>query len=515
MYDLVVTGGTVVSASSETPLDVAVDGEKIAATGPVGSLGEAKRTVQADGCFVMPGGIDPHIHYGLEFPGLFTIESQDYSFAAAHGGNTSVIDFVFQLPPQSLGDAIAEKRAQSDGRMAVDYGLHAALTGDISFEVMDEIGDAIRGGIPTIKTLMTYAGLFMSDDGHRWGVMNKVAEAGGMSVVHAEDDAILSWLTKKYVREGKTHGAYICETRGPLVEEAAIRRAMLLAERSGSPLYVLHMAAESGILALNEGRAKGLPFYGETLLAYVSFCQDDMWDDTPFEAGGRTFPQRGLLYNNNPAPKFKEDKHACLAAIADDRLQAVGTDHCTVSVEDRYDIFGTTVEAMQAGQAAVELRLPVLFELGVNGGRFNVNRFVELVSTNPAKLMGMWPQKGQIAVGSDADILVFDPNKKWTVPPRRPPHERDVQLLGRLGAHGQAALDHPPRRGACRERELRRVEDRWTLRASHAAPRSCQQPARLRADVRVPTGCGDGLTGFSSAAHTPATPASKDDELDG
>jgi dihydropyrimidinase len=236
-----------------------------------------------------------------------------------------------------------------------------------------------------------------------------------MSVVHAEDDAIARWLTGKYIREGKTHGAYICEVRGPLVEEAAIRRAMFLAERSGSPLYVLHMAAGSGVEALAEGRAKGLPFYGETLSAYLSWTQEDIWDDSPIEVNGTTYNARGRLYNNYPTPKFPADRETCWNAVADGRLQVVATDHALVSLKDRFETMSTTVDNMQAGQAAVELRIPLLYDQGVNQGRFSVNRWVELISTNPAKIMGMWPQKGQISEGSDADIVVFDPSRTWTV----------------------------------------------------------------------------------------------------
>jgi dihydropyrimidinase len=245
--------------------------------------------------------------------------------------------------------------------------------------------------------------------------MREVAEHGGMSVVHAEDDAIANWLTAKYVREGKTHGAYISETRGPLVEEAAIRRALLLAERAGSPLYVLHMAAGSGVEALAQARARGLPFYGETIAAYLSFTADDLWDDTPVEVNGRTYAGRGLLYNNFPTIKFAEDRDVLWQAVADDRLQVVSTDHCLVSIADRFEIMGTTVESMQGGEAAVELRLPVLFHLGVQQGRISLHRFVELVSTNPAKIMGLYPRKGEIAVGGDADIAILDPNRRWTV----------------------------------------------------------------------------------------------------
>jgi dihydropyrimidinase len=297
--------------------------------------------------------------------------------------------------------------------MAVDYGLHAILCKDISFEVLEEIGDVIRGGIPTIKTFMTYG--YMSDDGQRYGAMREVAEHGGMSVVHAEDDAIANWLTAKYVREGKTHGAYVAETRGPLVEEAAVRRALFLAERAGSPMYVLHVAAGSAVDVIAEGRARGSPFHGETIAAYLSFTADDLWDDSPVEVNGRTYAGRGLLYGNFPTVKFAEDREVLWQAIADNRLQVVSTDHCLVSATDRFERMGTTVQSMQGGQAAVELRLPVLYHLGVQQGRISLNRFVELVSTNPAKIMGLYPRKGELAVGSDADIAVLDPNHRWTV----------------------------------------------------------------------------------------------------
>jgi dihydropyrimidinase len=403
MYDLVIRGGTVVSPVSSELLDVAVKGEQIAAVEQPGAFDdEAARVVDASGCLVIPGGIDPHCHYNMGF-GDVTAESQAYSPAAAYGGDTTIIDFVLQEAPASLHEAVQAKKEEAKGAMAVDYGLHAILAGEISFEVMEEIGDVIRSGIPTIKTMMTYG--WMSDDGHRWGVMNEVAEHGGLSVVHAEDDAIANWLTKKYLREGKTHGAYIAETRGPLVEEAAIRRAMLLAERSGSPLYVLHMAAGSGVEALAEGRAKGLPFYGETLTPYLSFTADKLWDDE----------NRGLLWNNYPTIKFQEDQDLLWQGIADNRLQVVSSDHFLIKAVDRFEKMGTTIDSLQAGQAGVELRLPVLFHLGVQGGRISVNRFVELISTNPAKIMGLYPRKGQLAVGSDADITIFDPNRTWTV----------------------------------------------------------------------------------------------------
>jgi dihydropyrimidinase len=414
MYDLLILNGTVVTPTGTEPLDIAVNGETIAAVAPRGSLEpQAAKVIDADECLVIPGGIDPHVHYAMNFEHILTTEGPPFSFAAALGGNTSVIDFVFQEPPQGLLDAIAARKAEFEGQMAIDYSLHAILTKTFSFDVVEEIGQAIREGIPTHKIMMTYG--YMADDGQMWGMMNEVAEHGGMSVVHAEDDAIARWLTAKYIREGKTHGAYICEVRGPIVEEAAIRRAMFLAERAGSPLYVLHMAAGSGVEALAEGRARGLPFYGETLSAYLSFTQDDIWDDSPIEVNGKTYNARGCLYNNYPTPKFTADRETCWQAIADGRLQVVATDHALVALKDRFETMSTTIDNMQAGQAAVELRIPLLYDRGVNAGRISINRWVELISTNPAKIMGMWPRKGQIAEGSDADIVVFDPSRSWTV----------------------------------------------------------------------------------------------------
>jgi dihydropyrimidinase len=405
MYDLLINNGLVVTENGESQADVAVSDGKIAAVierGGNGTPVEAGRTIDADGKLVLPGAIDPHVHYGLEFAGCVS-EGSEFSLAAAAGGTTTIIDFAVHTDEASAHDAIAAKRAQHDGTIALDYGLHVILTGEIPFEVIEEIPDLVREGYPTIKTMMTYG--WMADDGYRWGVMNAVAEAGGLSVVHAEDDAIANWLTKKYVREGKTHGAYIGETRGSVVEEAAVRRALFLAERSGSPLYILHMAAADGVDALAEARSRGLPFYGETLTPYLSFTGENLWEE-----------ERGLLYNNYPTLKTQDDQDRLWSAVQDNRLQVISSDHFLIKAVDRNSKMGTKVDdGLQCGQAGVELRMPVSYSLGVATGRLSLTRFVQVIATNPAKIMGLYPQKGTIAVGSDADVVVFDPEKRWTV----------------------------------------------------------------------------------------------------
>jgi dihydropyrimidinase len=402
VVELAVVDGTVVTQEGAREVDVGVAGERIVALAEPGSLAEgAGRVVDARGMLVLPGGVDPHVHYDLEALGARS-ESADTSIAAVFGGTTTVIDFAFAVPPQGALAAVAERRALFEGRMAPDWGLHVILAGEVPFETIEEIPELVRGGIPTVKTMTTYG--WMCDDGHRFGVMCAVAEAGGLSVIHAEDDDIARWLTKKHVREGKTHGAYIAQTRPSLVEEAAIRRALLLAERSGSALYVLHVAAGAGAEAIGEARARGLPAYGETLTPYLSFTADALQE-----------PERGLLFNNYPVIKQQADQDVLWEAVADDRLQAVSSDHFLITAADRMTKMGVTIEDLQCGQAGVEMRIPVLYSLGVASGRLTLERFVELVATNPAKLMGLYPRKGVLAVGSDADILVFDPERRWTV----------------------------------------------------------------------------------------------------
>ena len=393
-----------VTPASVEELDVAVRDGVVVALGPHGSFDAqgAAKVLDATGCVVVPGGIDPHVHYEMGFGAVFS-EDRKYTVAPAWGGTTTVIDQVFHEGEGSLVQTVEERKASAAGRMAVDYSFHALLSANPTFEAIEEIGEVIRGGIPTIKTLTTYG--WMSDDGHIWGVLNEVAANGGLAITHAEDDAIANWLLKKLLREGKTHGAHIVDTRGPLVEEAAVRRMILLAERAGAPLYVFHVGAGSAAAAIGEARARNVPIYGESLAAYISFTADKLWDDE----------NKGLLWNNYPVVKHAGDRDRLWQALLTDELQVVSSDHFCTTVETRYEHMGTRVDNLQAGQAAVEMRLPVLWSRGVAEGRIGLRRFVELSSTNAAKIHGLYPRKGALAPGSDADITVIDPQARWLV----------------------------------------------------------------------------------------------------
>ena len=403
-FDLVVQGGTVVTPTSVEKLDIAVLGGKVAALGAPGAFAArgAQETIDASGCLVVPGGVDPHVHYDMGFAAVRS-EDRKYSVAPAWGGTTTVIDQVFHEGEGSLVQTVEERKASAAGKMAVDYSFHALLSANPTSDVLAEIGEVICGGIPTIKALTTYG--WMSDDGHIWGMFNEVAKHGGLAIVHAEDDAIANWLTAQHLREGKTHGAHIVDTRGPLVEEAAVRRMALLAERSGCPLYVFHVGAGTAAAAIAEYRGRGVPIYGESLITYLSFTADKLWDDE----------NKGLLYNNYPVIKHQADQDRLWRALNADELQVVSSDHFSTTVETRYEQMGTRLDNLQAGQAAVEMRLPVLYSRGVAEGRIGLRRFVELSSANAAKIMGLYPRKGCLQPGCDADITVIDPSASWQV----------------------------------------------------------------------------------------------------
>lgn len=431
-FDTVIAGGTVISPTESRRLDVCIRDGRIAALVPAGEATAAAQVIDATDCLVVPGGVDTHVHYALHkdlgrparnavpdadgrLPNAFShTEGPEYSYAAAMGGTTTVIDFAYHEPGRTIKDSIALRRALFDGRMAVDYSMHITMTRDFDHDDVAQVGGMIADGFPTFKTFMTYA--TQANDGQRYGLMKEVARHGGMSLVHAEDDAIARWINEEYVRAGKTYGAYVSEVRNAFVEEAGVRRALFIAEEARSSLLILHMASGRAVRALAAAQSRGLPFHGETLIAYLSFTQDNLWEETPVEDEGQYFGQRGLLYNNYPTLKTSDDRAALWDAITSRDLATIATDHSAGSFEDRYNVMGSSLDGLvQAGQSAAELRMPLAYHLGVNGHGLSVNRWIELVSTNPAKISGLWPRKGELLVGSDADVVVFDPARRWTV----------------------------------------------------------------------------------------------------
>ncbi len=404
MLDLLISGGEVVSPDATTRLDVAVkDGRVVALASPGTLQQEARRTIDASGRYVLPGGVDAHVHFSLDLNETMRAQSSTAgSRAAAYGGTTTFIDFAFQAGNGSLLEAIRVKQERlATEKPNVDYALHSFVTGAFPFEVIEELKDAIAEGVMSFKMFTTFSGASASgslftDDGRIWGVMEELAKHGGIAQVHCEDDCIIDFHVRRLYREGRAQGTNIHLARPNLAEEAAIRRMLLLSKRSGCPLYVVHVSTHEGIEAIAAAHGDGQPVYGEILHNYLVFTS---------EAYSRP---RGLTYHNYPPLKYEQDRQALWSALATGRGgDTVAYDDYTIPLAAK--LSGTRVDNVPGGHNGVETRLMTLFSEGVSTGKISVNTLVAAACTNPAKLFGLFPRKGIIAPGSDADIVVFDP----------------------------------------------------------------------------------------------------------
>jgi dihydropyrimidinase len=409
VLDLAVVGGKVVSPDLVLDADVGIRDGRVVQVVARGELTEdVQRRLDATGRYVVPGGIDAHVHFNLMVTPVMSAQSSSAgSRAAAYGGTTTFIDFVLQSGEQSLVAAIEGKHKELEAsRPHVDYGLHAMLTGSLPFSVMDEIPEAISGGVSSFKMFTTFSGAsasgdLYSDDGRIWGVMCAAEAHDGIVMVHAEDDCIIDYNVRRLYAAGEQDGRNIPRARPPLAEEAAIRRMLLLSRRSGCPLYIVHVSSTPGVQAIGEAKMAGFPVYGEVLHNYLTFTSGDY-------AG-----EAGPLYHNYPPLKSVEDQASLWRAVTGNALDTIASDDFTVPRAGK--LAGRTVDNVTGGHNGIETRMNVVFSEGVAKGRLSVQRFVEITSTNPAKLFGLYPRKGILAVGSDADLAVIDPDSRVTL----------------------------------------------------------------------------------------------------
>jgi dihydropyrimidinase len=407
--DLTIEGGTVVAGGSAVPADVGIAAGRIVLLAEPGALpADAGQRIDATGKFVVPGGIDAHVHFNIKVTDAMSAQSAvDGSRAAAYGGTTTFIDFAFQSGDGSPVEAVESKMNElAEQRPNVDYALHLMLTGQLSFPAMDEIPEVVAGGVSSFKMFTTFAegsasGNLLSDDGRIWGVMERTQRAGGLVQVHCEDDCIIDYNVRSLYRDGEQAARNISRARPPLAEEAAIRRMILLSERSGCPLYVVHVSSTLGIEAIREAKSRRLAVSGEVLHNYLAFTSENY---------ART---DGLIYHNYPPLKSKADQASLWDAIADGGLDTVASDDFTIPKAAK--LSGPMVDNAPGGHNGVETRMNVLFSEGVRRGRLTIERYVELSAENPARLFGLYPQKGTIAVGSDADVILIDPSARQTI----------------------------------------------------------------------------------------------------
>ena len=431
----VIAGGTVVSASDTFPADVLIEDEKIIT---IGQQLSGDTTIDATGKYVIPGGIDVHTHLDMPFGG--TVASDDFFTghrAAAFGGTTTHVDFAIQPKGASLRETLDMWHAKAKGKAAIDYGFHLAIT-DLPDAVMQEIASVPEWGVTSLKLFMAYKGALMVDDATLFRAMEQAAQYGLLIMVHAENGDAIDILVRQSLEAGHTEPKYHALTRPPELEAEATNRAIRLAEVTGAPLYVVHVTNAGAVEAIRLARGRGkAPIYGETCVQYFFFTKDDL-ARPGFE---------GAKWVCSPPYREKSDQEDLWRAVNVNELQVISTDHCDFWYEGGKDGRPAGKELgigdfskIPNGCPGIEDRMMVLFTQGVRAGRFSLNRWVELCCTNPAKLFGMYPQKGVLAPGSDADIVVWDPAANHTISTKTQHQRTDYNLYEGMKVTGVPAV---------------------------------------------------------------------------
>src|SRR6476661_8019093 len=407
MTRTLIRNGTIATATDLYRGDVLIEGEKISAIGT--SLPEqADRTIDASGKYVLPGGIDVHTHLDMPFGG--TTSGDDFesgTIAAAHGGTTSIVDFAIQYRGQTLHHAWETWMKKAESKAVVDYSFHMIIT-DLSDQVEDEMDALVRQGVTSFKLFMAYPGVFMLDDASIFRALLRTGRNGGTICMHAENGGVIDVLVKKALAEGKTAPKYHALTRPARAEGEATHRAIALAEIANVPVYIVHLSAAEALEMVTEARDRGLPAYAETCPQYL-FLSYDNYEEPDFA---------GAKYVMSPPLRDKAKQDQLWRGLKFNDLQCISTDHCPFCMKEQKELGRSDFSKIPNGAPGIETRMSLVYDGGVRAGRISLNRFVELTSTSPAKIFGLFPRKGTIAPGSDADIVIFDPNRTITLSAR-------------------------------------------------------------------------------------------------
>jgi dihydropyrimidinase len=401
-----IQGGTVLTATDTFLADVLVENGKIAGVANQ-FAGTFDETIDAKGKYVFPGGIDVHTHMDMPFGG--TTASDDFesgTIAAAHGGTTTLIDFAIQQKGNTLKQALDTWHAKAEGKAATDYGFHMIAT-DLPPSQLDAMNDIVKEGVTSIKLFMAYPGVLLLDDQSIFRAMLRAGELGALITMHAETGLPIDVLVERALAKGHTAPIYHGLTRPQVAEATGTERAIALAEMAGVPVYMVHLSAHRALERVMEARDRGLPAYAETCPQYLFMSEDDL-KGTPED------PFQGAKYVCTPPlrPAFHQDH--LWRGLRNYDLQVVATDHCPFCFKDQKELGRDSFAKIPNGMPGVETRLYLLWE-GVRQGRISMNRFVEITSSAPAKIFGLYPRKGTMAVGADADLVVWDPEKKHTL----------------------------------------------------------------------------------------------------
>jgi len=414
MLDVVISGGLAVLPSGPEQADIGIAGERISAIGAPGSLAAigTGRVIDATGQIVIPGGIDPHVHcrWPIVVPGTTQHQMTDgparVSEAALHGGTTTIIDFALVGDGDNVQQAIERRQKEWTGDCHCDYAFHTMVQGKLAPEILPQLAEAVQAGHPSVKIFTTDITPSrkgrMVDFGDIWEVLKVLAAAGGIAAIHAEDNDLVMHMYEKLTREDRTGFENMAEVHNTLSEDLSFNRVIRLAANiEGAALYMMHTSAATGVVAIAAARAKGVPIYGETLHQYLMYTAEDYKKPN------------GQIYHTYPSLKFKEDQEALWKATDHGAIQTVATDEICCPL--RIKLQGRRIDDTTGGNAGVEPRVSLIYTETVEKRGYGLSDFVSLVSANAAKIMGLYPRKGALAVGSDADIVLLDPRRRHTV----------------------------------------------------------------------------------------------------
>src|SRR6059036_1365480 len=404
-FDTIIRGGTVITATDTCLADVGINGDKVTAIASQLPTENATRVLDATAMLVIPGGIDVHTHLDMPFGGTTSADDfQTGTIAAAFGGTTTLIDFAIQYKGQTLRQAFDTWMKKAHDKAVTDYAFHCIIT-DLGSAQLEEMGQLIREGVTSFKLFMAYPGVFMLDDGSIFKALQTTAKNGGLVCMHAENGGAIDVIVQQALAEGKKAPKYHALTRPTTAEAEATSRAIALAEMAGAPVYIVHLSCNDALEKVREARDRGLPVYAETCPQYL-YLSIENFDVPGFE---------GAKYVFTPPLREKWHQEKLWNGLKRDHLQVVSTDHCPFCFKEQKELGKDDFTKIPNGGPGIEHRMSLIYSGGVAQGRFSMNRFVELVSTTPAKLFGLYPRKGTIAVGSDADLVIFDPHRKHTI----------------------------------------------------------------------------------------------------
>src|SRR5437868_6722815 len=395
--------GRVVTAVDDYRADILIDGETVSVIGAKLDM-EADRVIDAERRLVIPGGIDPHTHMELPFGG--TESADDFrtgTRAVADGGTTTITDFAVQYRGESLSQGIDNLHQKAEGKCAIDYGFHL-ITTELEDNQTEELHTVMDEGVTSFKMFMAYPGVFLVDDATIFRAMSAAGERGGLICMHAENGVVINEIIKRALQQGRTAPKYHALTRPTIAEAEGVHRAIAIAEMAESPVYIVHLSCADALNQVRQARDRGIPAFAETCPQYLFLSIEDY---------GEGFD--GAKYVMTPPLREKSNQAELWKGLKMDDLQVISTDHCPFCMKEQKELGRDDFSKIPNGAPGVEHRVPLIYNGGVVENRISLNRFVELTSTAAAKMFGLFPKKGTIAVGSDADIVIFDPDKEQTI----------------------------------------------------------------------------------------------------